>query len=262
MKTKTKLRILDITTIISSAFLALCFTGYALGGTMLSDGGGLFVTIAALCFAILPHCLAFFIKKLRFFHALQIIYTSLLLIFALSFTVFSIFVMTEYDGNTRLLGEKVIIVCGCKTDGYTPGNKLKCRLDGAYSLLCENPDTIAILAGGMGEDEGGVSEAESMRKYLTDKGIDPSRLLIEDKSRNTVENIRNSIEIMKNNGIDTKQPIVCLSSDFHAVRVEIIAKQHGLDARAIGVAVENEPLYPSLVREFMSYIKYFVFGQP
>ena len=65
---------------------------------------------------------------------------------------------------------------------------------------------------------------------------------------------------MEENGIDTTQPVVCLSSDFHAVRVEIIAKQHGLDARAVGVEVTGEPLYPSLVREFMSYIKYFVFG--
>ena len=64
---------------------------------------------------------------------------------------------------------------------------------------------------------------------------------------------------MKQKDIDVKSEIVCLSSDFHAVRVEIIAKQNGLDARAIG-AQSPDKLFSSLVREYMSYIKYFVFG--
>lgn len=250
----------NILTLFGCMFLAVTFILYALGGTVISDGGGLFVTIAALIFSVLPPCFYPVLKKIKYFKTMQTIYTALLLIFAISFTVFCVFVLSGYDGELSVNeDEEILLVCGCKTDGYTPTPKLQSRLDAAYKILSENPDLVCILSGGMGEDEGGVSEADSMKKYLVDRGIDGERLITEDKSRNTVENIKNSLLVMKENGLEGKKTVL-LSSDFHAVRVGIIADRFGMNGRAIG-APSPDNLFSSLVREFMSYIKYFVFNQ-
>lgn len=48
-----------------------------------------------------------------------------------------------------------------------------------------------VVSGGQGMDEE-VSEAFAMKEYLTNKGISEDRIIMEDKSTNTLENIKNT----------------------------------------------------------------------
>ncbi len=258
---KDKNRIVNILTVTGAVFLALCYILYLSGGTALSDSGGIFVSVTALVIAVLPILLYPLLRKFRYFKVLRILYCTALLLYMIIFIIFSIVILSSYDSNLQIEDdENLIIVCGCYTNGYTPSNKLKSRLDTAYRLLCDNEKAVCIVSGGMGDDET-VSEAESMRKYLVDLGIDEKRIIKEDKSRDTSENIINSIEKMKENGIPLDSRVVCVSSDFHAVRVAMIAKEHGLNARSAGApSPDNTLLFSSLVREFMSYVRYFLFG--
>lgn len=258
---KDRNHVINILTVMGALFLALCYILYLSGGTALSDSGGLFVSITAIIIAVLPIVAYPIVKKLKFFKILRILYCIALLSYMVIFIIFSIVILSSYDSDLQIEDdEDLIIVCGCYTNGYTPSDKLKSRLDTAYRLLCDNPEAVCIVSGGKGDDET-VSEAESMRKYLVDLGIDENRIIKEDKSRDTSENIINSIEKMKENGISFDSKVVCVSSDFHAVRVAMIAKEHGLNARSAGApSPDSTLLFSSLVREFMSYVRYFLLG--
>jgi len=54
---------------------------------------------------------------------------------------------------------------------------LRYRLDEAYRYLKDDPETICIVSGGQGYNEP-CQEAEVMKKYLEDKGIDSSRISV------------------------------------------------------------------------------------
>lgn len=69
-----------------------------------------------------------------------------------------------------------------------------------------------ILSGGMPNQLAGISEAEGMYNYLVEKGMDPNRLIKEDKSYSTVDNAKYSVPIAKELGADV---IMVCSSSYH-----------------------------------------------
>lgn len=128
-----------------------------------------------------------------------------------------------------------IIVLGARVNGETPSLTLQYRLEAAYRYLAANGGTNAILSGGQGADEN-MSEAEAMRRYLTARSIDENRILLENQSTSTYENLRNSFAL-----IDTQQiNIGIVTSDFHILRTTIIAARLGV--RVIGIGSSSNIL--------------------
>ena len=78
-----------------------------------------------------------------------------------------------------------IIVLGAHVAGTRLSKALLERTRRALRYLEENPETRAVLSGGQGQGEQ-ISEAEAMYRYLTEHGIDGSRLILEDRSTNTI----------------------------------------------------------------------------
>lgn len=128
--------------------------------------------------------------------------------------------LNEPDGNTT------VIVLGCKVKGENPSRMLKYRLDKAYEYLSDNKDAVCIVSGGQGDDEI-MSEAQCMYNYLSNKGIDKDRIIKEDKSRNTQENIEFSKEIIEEYAIS--QNISIVTDGFHQYRASYIAKNCGFE---------------------------------
>lgn len=95
--------------------------------------------------------------------------------------------------GTPKAGADYVIVLGAQVRGTRPSYNLCRRLDVAYTYLKENPDTQVILSGGKGSGEE-ISEAQAMAEYLEEKGIGRERMILEDQSRNTDENLRYSRE--------------------------------------------------------------------
>ncbi len=123
-----------------------------------------------------------------------------------------------------------LIVLGCKVYGEKASRTLRERLDAAYDYLVENEDADCVLSGGQGKEED-ISEALCMYRYLEDKGINPSRLYLEDTSTTTRENLANSLEVMEEKGLNTK--IAIATSEFHEYRAGEIAKALGLKYGAV-----------------------------
>ena len=85
-----------------------------------------------------------------------------------------------------------LIVLGAHVDGTRLTLALLERTRRALQYLKENPRTIAVLSGGRGSGEQ-ISEAQAMFHYLTAHGIPKERLILEDRSVNTKENLAFSL---------------------------------------------------------------------
>lgn len=119
-------------------------------------------------------------------------------------------------GWTR--GLDYIIVLGAQVRKDGPSPVLKYRLDKAVEYLNENPDTVCIVSGGQGSNEP-WTEAEGMAQYLQEKGIDTARILTEDQSQTTEQNITNSKMLMKEGA-----SVGIVTNNFHVFRALQIAK--------------------------------------
>lgn len=123
--------------------------------------------------------------------------------------------------------DTTVIVLGCRVKGGRLSRVLQERLDTAYEYLVENPECCCVLSGGKVRGEN-VSEAVCMYQYLTAKGIAEERLILEDKSSNTKENLQFSYDILKESGITGAVTIV--TSEFHAYRAHKEAERLGIQS--------------------------------
>ncbi|MBO4365546.1 MAG: YdcF family protein, partial [Eggerthellaceae bacterium] len=138
-----------------------------------------------------------------------------------------------------------IIVLGAQVRETGPSAVLLYRLDTAYEYLCENPETICIVSGGQGPNEP-LPEAHVMAAYLQDWGISEERIIVEDESLNTNQNILNSMEAFE----ETTAHVGVVTNDFHVFRGVHIARKQGID-HACGIAAPSKIWYlpNNLLRE-------------
>ena len=149
-----------------------------------------------------------------------------------------------------------IIVLGAQMKPNGPSVVLEKRLRRAYTYLTENPETLCVLSGGRGSNEP-VSEAQGMYDDLVKKGIDPKRLILEDQSTNTVENLRFSRKLIP----QEVQKVGIVTSNFHVYRSLRLAKQQGfLDA--VGISADSGVYFlpNNLLRECFGIVKDRLYG--
>lgn len=119
-----------------------------------------------------------------------------------------------------------LIVLGAGVRGEEASLSLQHRLEGAAEYLQAHPASRAILSGGQGKGED-ITEAECMRRWLSSAGIDGSRLLLEETSTSTMENLRNSWAIIQAEG-GTADDVAVLSSNYHLYRAKLMAQSLGM----------------------------------
>ena len=149
-----------------------------------------------------------------------------------------------------------IIVLGAQVYENGPSPVLKYRLDTAVDYLKENPGTVCIVSGGQGKNEP-FSEAAGMTDYLIKNGIDEKRIIQEDQSKNTIANIRNSMQYIDS----TNDTIGIVTNNFHVFRATGIAKKQGI-AQVCGISAKTNILYVpnNMLREFFGVWKDTLFG--
>jgi len=91
---------------------------------------------------------------------------------------------------------------------------------------------VIIASGGQGPDEP-MSEAQCIRDELIKRGVDGDRILMEDRSTTTAENIFNSMVLM--DSPDARTGII--TNNYHVFRAVRIARRAGL-TRACGIAAK------------------------
>ena len=218
-------------------FLIFCLPGYKFAGLFLA---GLSALIPVYHF--LKHD---FLRR---------VLTALL---ALGFVVLSITggVIARSAEGTDAPETDCLIVLGCQVNGTVPSRMLRQRIDAAAVYLNIYPDSVAIVSGGMGSGEN-ITEAECMYNYLTALGIDPERIILEDKATSTMENLRFSLALM-----DEGATVAIVSNEFHLYRAGQMAASLGLDASLIPADTEYPILTASyFLREILAVWKFHLLG--
>ena len=178
--------------------------------------------------------------------AVLVILTAAIAVFAL----FEIRIASCF-GMRAEPGMDYIIVLGAQVKENGPSVVLKYRLDAAYDYLIENPDTKCIVTGSQGTNEP-VTEAFGMQQYLVSRGIDASRVILEERAENTVQNLVYSRELLARE--DASAAIV--TNNFHLFRALHIAAAHGYrDVQ--GISAYSTALYlpNNMTREFFGVAK-------
>ena len=104
-----------------------------------------------------------------------------------------------------------------------------------------------VVSGGQGADEH-ISEAQGMYDYLVAHGLEADRILLEDQSVNTVQNLAFSAK----NFDKEKDEVLIVSNNFHVFRAVGIARRQGyqkvsgLAARGYWFLLPN-----NMLREFV-----------
>ena len=145
---------------------------------------------------------------------------------------------------------KYCIILGAQWKKSGPSAVLKFRLDTAAKYLKEHPDTTAIVSGGQGSNEI-ISEAQGMKEYLCRLGIPEERILMEDRSTSTAENLLFSARLMENKDDAT----VIVTNDFHLFRALQLAKKQGYRAEGLSAGSVLYMLPNNLLREFLGVLK-------
>ncbi len=102
---------------------------------------------------------------------------------------------------------------------------LGAQVQAAERYLQENPEAKAVLTGGKGSDEQ-ISEADCMYNVMVAEGIDPQRLIKEDKATDTKENFAFSMQLIGQNGLNPD--IAVVTDGFHQFRAKLIAQKQGV----------------------------------
>lgn len=179
---------------------------------------------------------------------------ALAIVFVIISVVISVLMIKAV--NDRPTQPAAIIVLGCRVHGENPSPMLLQRISAACRYLEEYPEAVAIASGGKGEDEL-ISEAECIKRQLEKRGISSDRIILEENSTSTRENMAFSKAILEERGITGEIAIV--SNEYHLRRAKTIAKKQGLDVKCC--AARTVPIYlpPYWVREIFGNVYEFLF---
>lgn len=173
-----------------------------------------------------------------------------------------IFIVTEcvilsYGSKEPQPDADYILVLGAQVKGNRLTYALQARLDVAYEYAVDNPDSIVIVSGGKGSAED-VTEAYAMAEYLKSKGLDERRLILEEQSTSTHENIEYSKQLMES--IDAN--VVLVTNHFHVYRGVRVAKKQGLtNVESLGAPIKWYTIPNQYVREAFAVVLYKLLGQ-
>lgn len=163
------------------------------------------------------------------------------------------FHILSIQGNRKASpGADYVIVLGAKVNGTVPSKALRSRIRTAFTYLQANPDAKAILTGGQGAGED-ITEALCMQRELLALGIEEERLILEDRSRTTVENIAFASTFIKKKNIY----LVIVTSDFHALRGRVLGRRAGFErVESLGAPSSRVMKLHYYTRETFSWLKF------
>lgn len=176
----------------------------------------------------------------------------ILIIFLILVLIILRLVLKINMNNSNKFCDYVIVLGARVLDENTPCRALENRLKIAIDYLNKFPESKVIVTGGQGLDEV-ASEASVMKRYLINHGINSERILVEDKSRNTFENLNNSKKILG----DTEE-IMIISSNYHVFRAKMLARRVGFkEVNSIGSKDRTRLWKIDVLREIFAIVKSF-----
>lgn len=186
----------------------------------------------ALCF---PALRRWWMKQRKWLKVILTVWVALALAFAL---ISSGAILSGFVSDIPADGEvDCIIVLGAQVKADHPSLSLAQRIDAAYEYLSAHPNTIAIASGGQGPDEP-MSEAQCIYEHLVDMGIEPERILLEDRSTSTAENLKFSAELIP----EGCKSVAIVTNNFHSFRGKATARKYLADLELYHLPADSHPI--------------------
>ena len=151
-----------------------------------------------------------------------------------------------------------VLVLGAGVDGTAPSRSLLERLEATEAYLRVHPEAACVVSGGRGRGED-ISEAECMYRWLTENGVDPGRIILENRASTTAENISFTLELLKKEGVIPRK-LAIVSSEYHLFRAKMTARRLGVEAVGIPAKTGLLPLKLTyFFREIFGVWYYWIF---
>ena len=231
-------------------FAAACFGYYPVAATFaIAAASGTWVWLAGGGLVLLwgAYLLVTYFTGHRLPYPARVIFAAVILVAAVLFGTFEAALLHSYR-ETPAEEPDVLLILGALVEGDKPSAALRTRIDAAADYLREHPSVRALCIGSAGDGEH-ISEAECIREGLIERGIGEDRLLLEEQSATTSENLRFA-RAMLPHGVS----VAVVTNDFHVFRAEMYARSAGFQSVSGLAAPFGGPLVPHyLVREFMAF---------
>ena len=173
-----------------------------------------------------------------------VVYGSMAFVIFMIYSVFLMIIPRKKDFDY------VIIHGAGLLQGDRISKLLQDRLDKAIDVYRSDPTpTKLIPSGGKGSDET-ISEAEAMKRYLLEKGIPESDIILEDQSMTTMENLKFSRNLI--NSFEGRKYTALVTSNYHVYRALRYCRKVGLRCKGIGSRVAMYFWPSALIREFIA----------
>jgi uncharacterized SAM-binding protein YcdF (DUF218 family) len=121
--------------------------------------------------------------------------------------------------------EAIIVLGAAQYDGR-PTPVFRARLDHAAELYHDGIAPLIVVTGGKQVGDR-FTEASSGAEYLHGKGVPDAAILRETTGRSSWESLEASARVLEQRGVER---VVLVSDPFHALRIEAIAGELGLNA--------------------------------
>jgi len=182
---------------------------------------------------------------------IKIFFKTILFSFLLSFVIVESIIIYNMR-TTATANAEYIIILGCQVDGSIPSIPLLRRVNTAINYLNKNQNTNVVISGGQGPGEN-ITEAMAMKRILIQNGINENRILEENNSRSTMENIKYSDKLYN---LKDKN-IIIVSTDYHMFRALSTAKKLNYkNIKSLPSRSQFSVLPVYLLREYVAVIYY------
>ena len=119
----------------------------------------------------------------------------------------------------------LILVFGKRLQSGQIDSDYRARLQAAAVLMHSDPSRRLLLLGGAAS-EGEISESAAGEAFLVSEGVEIQRLSREEKSKNTLENLRHARDLLTE---PSNPSMALLSNRYHLARIHTMALSLGMD---------------------------------
>lgn len=240
----------EIILLAAAAFFAFAMVGYS---TM-----ALLLVAAAATVAVYRLIAVYGVRRPERAKCLRFALTVLLIIGLLGFTALEIPIVADARTDPEPEAD-YLIVLGAGVNGTVPSLSLLDRLEEALHYLEKYPEAKVVVSGGQGPGED-ITEALCMALWLEGRGIDPDRIIQEDRASSTEENLKFSQELIRADGGDPNGLVAIVSSEYHLHRAKLMAEEFGMKPLGVAAATRMPVLMVNyFIREAFALGAYLVF---
>lgn len=141
-----------------------------------------------------------------------------------------------------------VVVLGAGLMGKKVTPLLASRINRAIGVYRQNPGAKLIMTGGQGPGEQ-IPEGVAMALYARERGIPAQDIIVENKARNTRENIAFSHRLMR-----PHSKFCLVTNSYHVYRALVLAKRQGLNCIGYGAKTKWYFTLNAFIREFIAYL--------